>query len=359
MDFEKEIDEHLPKYKRLTNSIESISKSLLEQAGIEYLSVSGRTKTKDGIIEKIKRKKYKNPESEMTDISGIRIIVFVESDISKVEDIINRSFNVYLHQSSNKDKVLSPNQVGYRSVHYVCDIGEAREQLPEFQGLEKLKFEFQIRTVLQHAWAELAHDRSYKFRGELPSGIQRRLYLHAGLLEIADKGFSEIASDIDKYTSEVIDSYEGGDLNIDINSISLNEFIESWSEKNGFPLEELGSQSQGHISSLIKELRGFGVNTISDLSKLIPGRFAEVAREMEYSTNLFGLVRVLMIINDVDKIMDQDIVNWTIFDPEGPEEELEFMKRLSSAENFQRIESRLNSELYGWNEDEEDLSHDR
>lgn len=46
---------------------------------------------------------------------------------------------------------MSVDQTGYRSVHFVCDIGSARAALPEFNGLSGLKFEIQIRTVLQHA----------------------------------------------------------------------------------------------------------------------------------------------------------------------------------------------------------------
>ena len=52
----------------------------------------------------------------------------------------------------------------------------------------------QVRTVLQHAWAEFEHDIRYK--GTIPEehapDPDRRFTLTAGLLELADREFSKI-----------------------------------------------------------------------------------------------------------------------------------------------------------------------
>lgn len=335
----------------LTTSVESILKNLIEQNKIDYLSVAGRTKTKESITEKIKRKNYKDPANQITDISGIRIILFVESDINSVSEIIRKSFSIDELNSSNKDEKLSLDRVGYRSVHFVCDLGKNRSALPEFEGLDSLKLEIQIRTVLQHAWAELAHDRSYKFRGKLPSSIQRSLYLHAGLLEIADKGFSELATEIDDYTQSVNRSYQAGNLDIEINSISLTEFIEAWERQNDYPLEEISESVNAHIPELVKELTNFGIRNIFELNKMIPENFVETSKKLNYRTNIFGFIRNLMIINDVKKIMSQKNVNWTIFDPNDYPDEIKFLEALSSPENFTEIERILNQEMYGLDDD--------
>nr|MZG82510.1 GTP pyrophosphokinase [Photobacterium lucens] len=170
---------------------------------IDYLTVTGRTKDKKSALEKINRKSYKNPKSQMTDLSGIRIILYFESDINKVSELISDSFDIDFDNSLDKSKVLSKDQIGYRSVHYVCTLGQGRSNLPEYLELGELKFEVQVRTILQHAWAELAHDSSYKFSGTLPPEIERKLYLYAGMLEIADKGFDEISAQIDSYKKSV------------------------------------------------------------------------------------------------------------------------------------------------------------
>ena len=82
--------------------------------------------------------------------------------------MITGSFNIDEKNSLDKKILLASDQIGYRSVHFVCDLGAQRSGLPEFKDLGGLKFEIQVRTVLQHAWAELAHDRNYKFSGTLP-----------------------------------------------------------------------------------------------------------------------------------------------------------------------------------------------
>ncbi|MBY5782669.1 GTP pyrophosphokinase [Rhizobium leguminosarum] len=352
MDIHAWIEDCVPKHERLTESATTIIKSLLEARKIDYLSISGRTKNKDGILEKIRRKKYKDPQFQMTDISGIRIIVFIESEVQKVSDIIKQTFIIDEKNSSNKDDVLSLNQVGYRSVHFVCDLGDKRAVLPEFEGLCELKFEFQIRTVLQHAWAELAHDRSYKFKAGLPKEIERKLYLHAGLLEIADKGFSDISREIDAYSAEVLEDYRTGNLDLEINSITLQNFIEEWAKNNNYPLERITNDAL--TPALIGELEYFGIKNISDINKIIPVNFADFCNNINYSTNIYGLVRGWLIIKNVKKLKEEVKVNWTIFDPgEPPGAELEIYKKFSSDDNYKNIVEYYNREKYGDDEDSE------
>ena len=52
----------------------------------------------------------------------------------------------------------------------------------------------QVRTVLQHAWAEFEH--AIRYKGTIPEehgpDLDRRFTLAAGLLELADREFSMI-----------------------------------------------------------------------------------------------------------------------------------------------------------------------
>lgn len=285
----------------------------------------------------------------MTDISGVRIIVFIESDIQKVSDLIKETFNVDEKHSSNKDDVLSLNQVGYRSVHFVCDLGDKRAVLPEFEGLCELKFEFQVRTVLQHAWAELAHDRSYKFKAGLPKEIERKLYLHAGLLEIADKGFSDISREIDAYSAKVLEDYRIGNLDQEINSITLRNFIEDWAKENNCQLED--NSDDGQMPSLIRELRYFDICNIDQLKKIIPDNFSKVYKELNYETTIYGLIRDWLIISDVKKLKEELRVDWSIFDPDNPDNGLEIYRRFSNGENYRNIVEYLERERFSDNED--------
>ena len=55
--------------------------------------------------------------------------------------------------------------------------------------------ELQVRTILQHAWAEIEHDIQYKAVSVLPVQIRRRFATLAGLIEIADREFQAIQDD--------------------------------------------------------------------------------------------------------------------------------------------------------------------
>lgn len=298
------------KHEQLTLMVVAIIENLLNARQIDYLTVTGRTKDKQGAIEKCKRKNYSNPSLQLTDLSGIRVIVYFESDIAKVSEIITTGFNVDEENSLNQSDLLSVNQIGYRSVHFVCDLGEQRSKLPEFATLSQLKFEFQVRTALQHAWAELAHDRNYKFSGKLPKTIERNLFLYAGMLEIADKGFDNISKQIDSYIEQVSEKSAKGDLSTEINSLSLAQFVESWAESTGLQLDNYHPKDD--YASLIHELKQFEIFTLSDLNNIVPEQFTKVVKETSLSQTILGVVRDWMLISDWRKFKEKVHCDWKI-----------------------------------------------
>ncbi|EGA70937.1 RelA/SpoT domain protein [Vibrio sinaloensis DSM 21326] len=304
------LDKALKDHSGLTDSVVTIFENLLKSNKVDFLTVSGRTKDKKSALEKIDRKGYKNPAEQMTDLTGIRIILYFESDVERVSTLINKSFDVDADNSLDKSKVLSKDQIGYRSVHFVCTLGKTRAKLPEYSSLTGLKFEVQVRTVLQHAWAELAHDSNYKFSGTLPPEIDRKLYLYAGMLEIADKGFDELSSQIDKYKESIEERSKSGDYSTSIDSISLNKFFNSWVENNGIDV----SSSPKNINELIVELNAFGVTTLEELINIIPPKYADVYKEINYSSNILGIVRDWMLINNWEHFVDEVPFNWVVDD---------------------------------------------
>lgn len=308
--YEAWVDETLPKQTRLTDAVISIIENLLKTDEIEYLTVSGRTKTKESVLEKINRKSYKDPAKQLTDLSGIRVVAYFESDINKISSLINNAFNVDVANSLNQDKKLAVDQIGYRSVHFVCDIGQTRSALPEFKSLSNLKFEIQLRTVLQHAWAELAHDRNYKFSGKLPPEIERNLFLYAGMLEIADKGFSEISSKIDTYIEKVHADTAQGILDYVLDSITLPQFIDNWLKKNKLKLDHI--EHKLDINELIGEINSVGINTASELNEVIPDSYAQKCKDINYTSNIWGYVRDWLIINDWKKLIENNEIDWIL-----------------------------------------------
>ena len=303
----------LPRQHRLTNAVTSILENLLQEDSIEYLAVSGRTKDVGSALEKIKRKGYTDPQRQLTDLSGIRIVVFFESDVRRAAKLIEDAFTIDRQNSLNKDAILPTNQIGYRSVHYVCDLGIKRSTVDEYRTLAGLKFEIQIRTVLQHAWAELAHDRNYKFSGKLPQALERQLFLYAGLLEIADRGFDETAKAVDEYAKSLPERASKGDPDLEVTSLSLTAFVDLWCRTHDFKLTPITEKND--LGDLVEELHQFGITRIAELSKIVPHRYAEIAKSLKFETTIYGVVRDWMLIHDWRRFMNDVHFTW-VMDPD-------------------------------------------
>jgi hypothetical protein len=82
----------------------------------------------------------------------------------------------------NKSWLLEEEEkLGYQSIHYLVQFGAVRCGLPEYARFAGMTAEIQVRTILQHAWAEIEHDIQYKAVEAIPVSIQRRFMSLAGL----------------------------------------------------------------------------------------------------------------------------------------------------------------------------------
>ncbi len=212
-------------FNKLKDKCYSLLSELCSHKSIQIHSISPRVKTEDSLKGKIANKGEKyNSLSDITDIVGVRIITLFEDDVQKVEDIIKSEFEVDIDNSEDKLKRLKANEFGYRSVHFVCSIGKSRKDLPEYKAISQFKFEIQVRSILQHAWADMEHDLGYKYEDDLPETIQRDFSRVAGLLELADMEFLRIKKEIKKYSDSL--KINDKSINIPIDLISFDKFLE-------------------------------------------------------------------------------------------------------------------------------------
>jgi putative GTP pyrophosphokinase len=320
-------------YEGLSEAVTATIKSLIKAKKIDHLAVSARTKTLESMIEKVERKEYLNL-SEMTDIAGVRVITYIESDIPKVCELIKEAFQVHDDKSMDKSEQLRSDQIGYRSVHFICELGDTRTKLPELAVYKGMQFEVQIRTVLQHAWAEIEHDRSYKFASELPTPIRRRLNLLAGMLEIVDREFSTLAHEVDEYGKKIKKIAKSGELgDAEITFTSIKEFLNTSPKMPVF--EPLTSESPLNIA--VKELKYFGIDTISDFDELISENYLEKFFKQKSTNTIVGFVRDSMMYSDIDKYFEKAWkTGWNITDPETRD-------LLVNRYNFDKIKSIFDS----------------
>lgn len=302
-----------PKYKQLSEKVRAIIEEVLMIESINFHAVTCRTKEISSFSKKIDNPKYDKPFEQITDFSGVRIITYVEDDVKAACKLIEQIFEIDRENSLDKSGQLGTDRVGYKSVHYVCELPNNRIELLEYSKFNKLKFEIQIRTILQHSWAEIEHDKNYKFSGQLPDEIKRRFKLLAGSLEIADREFNQLSREIDDYSDSVKNSTEKGNLDIELNSTSLTPFIKTFFKE--LLISDMNI-THNHNVRLLKEMNQFGLNTLEDFKNIIPDDFIDTMIENKIeSINEFGLVRMIMIINDHKKYFEKSFNNafsiWT------------------------------------------------
>lgn len=299
-DIENWYDENRDIYKKLIDKVKNIINDVLENEKITVNSVCGRVKEKDSYCNKALKDKYDKHEEEITDLAGLRIITYINSDVDRICKIIEEEFCIDKDNSIDKGASLGIDKVGYKSVHYVGQLKENRSNLSEYKLYKNLKFEVQIRTLLQHAWAEIEHDRNYKFSGVLPKHIKRKFALVAGSLELIDIQFEEIARDIDAYAKEISENTQEGNLNgILIDSTSLKQYLLNKFEKQikeKYIKPEFGANNASE-ERIIYELNNFGINTLNELDDMLE-RYT--LNEFKYQTYL-SMLRNYMVIDDAEK----------------------------------------------------------
>lgn len=276
-----EYHKNIANYYLYLDFVSSTIKGVLRESGIEYNMMESRVKSFDSLIRKIEKKKnkYINPFEEITDLIGLRIVTYYREDVDAIVKILFKHFEIDYSNSVNKLVNMEPDRMGYLSVHYVCKL--KKENLsPKTQKLGDLniKFEVQIRTALQHAWAAIDHKLRYKTLVKLPKKIERKLFRISALLEIADSEFSKIKDEITAietfYKQKISD--EKYHIRLDISTIS---FYLNFNDK--LVLSTIENLQVFHYNTfdiakeekLEKKLLGyalqFGLNKVEDIHKLL------------------------------------------------------------------------------------------
>jgi ppGpp synthetase/RelA/SpoT-type nucleotidyltranferase len=180
-------------------------KRVLEQAcqiSFPEALVQARAKTIPSFADKVARRfeKYKDGVNQMTDLCGARVIVQTTEQVKAVRQFIEANFEIL--EKEDKGLLLNNDEFGYRDMHYIVRISPGRgESLgftpKELAAIDDKRAEIQVRTWLQHAWADTLHDRIYKNVFKLSPEIHRTGALLAALMEEGDRTFNLFAEELD------------------------------------------------------------------------------------------------------------------------------------------------------------------
>lgn len=176
-------------YPTVCADVRALVEDALDDAGITYDQVVVRTKERVSFLTKLANPSYPDyvDVKSAYDMLGMRVITYHSSDIPQLLKVMEDLFTI----ETVVDKAAETARrggFGYASQHVIVRVPQ----------LDNMLMEIQLRTVLQHAWAEFEHDIRYKnLSGSTNPEVQRAFTLAAGLIELADQQFDLIASTID------------------------------------------------------------------------------------------------------------------------------------------------------------------
>ena len=161
-----------------TDAKESIEKAMIDN-GLNGFFIQNRIKSQESIQKKMKIKDDFDQVKEITDYSGIRIILIQLFEVRKCIEIITEKFKIdYFNSNLNPHSFISENQFGYRSSHIVIEENN-------------VKTEIQIRTLSQHIWASISHPLDYKSTKK-DTIFRRKLFRLSSLLEQVDISIDDL-----------------------------------------------------------------------------------------------------------------------------------------------------------------------
>lgn len=287
---------------------------LLADSGVTYDRVSARVKTWHSWSAKALRinedgsPTYANPLAEITDLVGVRITTYHSTEIPRVITALGEVFRII--KSVDKAALTRiSGSFGYGSHHLIVEVPAGHEDLAAYVGVV---FEVQIRTVLQHAWAEFEHDIRYK-NNEMAADpqIDRAFTLAAGLIELADQQFDQIAQ---------LNSTPAAANTVQLTSVTLP----------GVLVMLLGDRYPGNKADqyiwCYNLLTAHEINTVDQLSRLLdPALLAEVTAAMHYR---FTPAHVRLVDDVLLAIYGEDHIERTADFGNRPKRETRLRQRL-------------------------------
>ena len=205
-------------YEQYAKALKEVLERACKYSAPEAL-VQSRAKTISSFAEKCARKyeKYKNAINQFTDLCGARVIVQTLEQVQAVRNFIEANFKII--EKEDKGLLLQQEEFGYRDMHYIVQLKRNRNigfSAEYFDRIGERKAEIQVRTWVQHAWADTLHDRMYKAKLKLSPEINRTGALLAAIMEDGDRTFSRLALKIDGMIANYSEYASKSDVNHEI-----------------------------------------------------------------------------------------------------------------------------------------------
>lgn len=284
-----------PKLDRLKNNILTALQDMITQNEVPIFAVESRLKDEESLLGKIFRKEYKPTLGNIDDLCGIRVICYYQTDIDIICNIIDNEFQVVTKE--NKQSELDDDKFGYRSFHYVVTLKDEWLAHPSARGLDGLKAEIQVRTMLMHTWSAISHKLLYKRVSDAAPQLRRKLNRLSALIELADEEFDSLKDMKIEYQNIASRSDQVFKQITDLNSDDLLALRDKYfSERN---------YDDDHIPSLLEDIRkaGFTMKTLVEKIECALPILSHMERdEAESSDNplpMWGFAGIIRTVLDL------------------------------------------------------------
>ncbi|GGE33280.1 GTP pyrophosphokinase [Streptococcus himalayensis] len=192
IEWEEFLDPYIQAVGELKVKLRGIRKQYRKQnrhSPIEF--VTGRVKPVESIKEKmvLRNIKEQNLAQDMQDIAGLRIMVQFVDDVEEVLAVLRKRKDMTIVQE--RDYIHNQKASGYRSYHVIINY-----PVDTISGNKSILAEIQIRTLSMNFWATIEHSLNYKYKGEFPEEIKKRLEITAKIAYQLDEEMGKIRDDI-------------------------------------------------------------------------------------------------------------------------------------------------------------------
>jgi ppGpp synthetase/RelA/SpoT-type nucleotidyltranferase len=169
-----------------------------------------RIKSDDSLVDKAFYridKSYDVPFENIEDKVGVRFVVLLTDHVDSICNVIREENDIWVCvvcRDYEVEREKEPLLFTYQSVHFVLR-SKSQFDIGNITILANTPCEIQIRTLLQHAYAELTHEALYKSKKMVQPKVHRKVARSMALIETTDDFFSEVDNSVNRTLVDGVD----------------------------------------------------------------------------------------------------------------------------------------------------------
>ncbi len=290
-----------------------VSALLANHESINDLTVLGRVKDREEAVKKFTLKYQSDLEAaaipyeikdHITDLIGIRVICLYEDEVSQIGTVIKDNFEILEVTDKIQDMESTEDAFGYKGLHMDLKIDIDRRRLPEYTRFGRLRFELQIRTIVQDAWSVLDH--KIKYKKSIPPSLKRRINALAAQFETVDHEFLAIRQ-ASKQLEDQGTQLQPSTISSEKSAINAFQFLAI--AKNTFPGYTFSPETiDGFVDEINDRDPNFTQSQLEDAIINLRDRVDSYRVESEHNMNPFTMVRHILFL------LDRERFNFMLFD---------------------------------------------